>query len=79
MTEGQALRRASMWIGVLLKYAQVKGDEISMEVLDADGSKRRVSLSDDIAEFDKLGAPIRQEIWLWGGDMEVLNEYPPCV
>jgi len=79
MTEGQALRRASMWIGVLLKYAQVKGDEISMEVSNADGSKRRVSLLDDIAEFEGLGAPMRQEIWRWGGDMEALNEYPPCV
>lgn len=79
MTEGKALQRASMWIGILLKYAQVKGDEISMEVSNADGSKRRVSLSDDIAEFEKLGASMRQDIWRWGGDMEVLNEYPPCV
>jgi hypothetical protein len=66
MTEEQALKRASMWLGVMLKYTGVNPEDISMVVMDPATGKRRVTMADDIEAFAGLGAPMRQEIWEWG-------------
>lgn len=65
MTDAELLRRAAMWIGILIRYVDVDPEEFWIEVVEKDAPVRRVTLAEDLMRMDNNGAPTREHIWAW--------------